>query len=57
MMTFFLSVPFVVAAAALALRENEKALGELVTTEEAKPVVKAVVVEVTVTRRKKNFIL
>ncbi len=57
MMTFFLSVPFVVAAAASALRENEKALGDLVTTEGAKPVVKAVAVEVTVARRKKNFIL
>ena len=57
MMTFFLSVPFVVAAAASALRVNEKAEADLVTTEGAKPVVKAVAVEVTVARRKKNFML
>ena len=58
MITFFFSVPLVVAAAASALRANEKAGEEdLVTTEGAKPVVKAVAVEVTVARKKKNFIV
>mmetsp|Transcript_20682 Transcript_20682/g.34100 ORF Transcript_20682/g.34100 Transcript_20682/m.34100 type:complete len:91 (-) Transcript_20682:40-312(-) len=57
MMTFFLSVPLVVAAAASALRENEYEEADLVTTDGAKPVVKAVAVEVTVARRKKNFIV
>ncbi len=56
MITFFLSVPLVVAAAASALRVKEK-VEDLVTTEGAKPVVKAVAVEVTVARRKKNFIV